>query len=84
MIEEVPEEVDPTSFDKALGDILIKGHEGNAAKFLKTVFGFLSRKTNFLKDPAEAKKRLLDAFKEVCTSVCMSVRVLTVVGLDLF
>lgn len=64
-IEELPNEVDPTKFDKSLGDILINGYDGDSTRFLSTVLGFLKRKSNFFKEPVEAKKKLLVAFQEV-------------------
>ena len=61
-IEELPA-FSPSDFDKELGTILIK-HGGDTQQFLKTVFGFLKRKSNFFKgdDPS---KRALAAYKEV-------------------
>lgn len=62
-IEDVTDQFDPTEFDKALGDILIK-HEGNTERFIATVFDFLKRKSNFFKK-ADAKTKVLNAFKEI-------------------
>ncbi len=54
---------DQAAGDKLLGDMLIK-HEGDAQRFLTTVFSFLKRKSNFFNGEADAKKRVLDAFKQ--------------------
>lgn len=62
-IEEIEDEFDPTAFDKALGDVLVKC-EGDTKKFLSCIFGFLKRKTNFMKGP-DPSKRVLEAFKEI-------------------
>lgn len=65
VIEEVTDAFDPTEFDKALGDMLIK-HQGDAGQFIGTMFSFLKRKTNFFKE-GDPKKRVLDAYKQVHT-----------------
>lgn len=62
VIEELPDDVDPTSWDKPLGEMLSK-YEGESQKFLACVFNFLKRKTNFFKE-GDAQKRVLEAFKE--------------------
>lgn len=62
-IEDITDQFDPCDFDKALGDLLV-GHEGDVEKFLLSIFDFLKRKTNFLKE-ADAKRRVLEAYKQV-------------------
>jgi hypothetical protein len=62
-IEDVTEDLSSAEIDKALGDVLIS-HKGDTKQYLVTVLDFLKRKSNFFK-LADAKKRLLDAYKEV-------------------
>ena len=62
VIEEIDESFDPTRFDDELEKLLIE-HQDNADELLRTVFGFMSRKTRFFKQADVAKKvaRLADA-----------------------
>lgn len=69
-IEEVVDAFDPTAFDRAFGDALLKCG-GDAKKFLTCALGFLKRKSNFFKG-TDAQARLLEAYKEVrsCMHAC--------------
>lgn len=69
VIEDVTDQPDPTQWDKVLGEMLIKGCEGNAQQFLVLALSFLKRKSNYFKEP-EPKRRLLDAYKEVGGCAC--------------
>jgi len=62
VIEELPN-FDPSDFDKPLGELLLKC-DGDAKQFLITIFGFLKRKSNFMKGE-DPMKRVADAYKEV-------------------
>mmetsp|Transcript_18638 Transcript_18638/g.33853 ORF Transcript_18638/g.33853 Transcript_18638/m.33853 type:complete len:317 (-) Transcript_18638:455-1405(-) len=62
VIEDITNEFDPTAYEKALGDLLVK-HESDTSKFLQSVFSFLNAKTNFFKQ-VDPKKKILDALKE--------------------
>lgn len=64
VIEDVTGKFDPADYHAALGDVLVKGHDGDVQKFLVTVFDFLNHKTNFVKQ-GDAKRRVLDAYKQV-------------------
>ncbi len=69
VIEELDESSDPTRFDGDLEKLLI-GHSDNAEDFVKTVFGFLDRKTRFFKQTDAARKiaKLADAVSPVSSS----------------
>lgn len=62
-IEDVTDAFDPTSFDKQLGDLLVKC-DSNASLYLTTVLDFLKRKSNFFKE-GNAKARVLEALRQV-------------------
>lgn len=55
VIEEIDEADDPARFDSALERVLI-GHSNNTEDFLRTVLGFVNRKTRYLKQPDVSKK----------------------------
>ena len=56
IIEEIDDSSDPTKYDADLEKVLIE-HGDNAEEFLKSIFGFLDRKTRFFKQQ-DASKRL--------------------------
>ena len=56
IIEEIDETSDPTRFDSDLEKVLI-AHSNNSEDFLRTVIGFVDRKTRFFKQ-ADASKKL--------------------------
>lgn len=55
IIEEIDDSSDPTKFDAELEKVLIE-HGDNAEEFLKSVFGFLDRKTRFFKQQDVSKR----------------------------
>lgn len=55
IIEEIDDSSDPSRFDADLEKILI-GNNDSAEEFLKTVFGFVDRKTRFFKQGDASKK----------------------------
>lgn len=55
IIEEIDDSSDPSRFDAELEQVLI-AHSDNAEDFLKTVFGFVDRKTRFFKQSDASKK----------------------------
>ena len=67
VIEEISDAPDLTTYDKPLGDLLVKGCDGDTKAFLVAVFSFLNRKSNFAKaGSADPKKIILDAWGKVC------------------
>ena len=66
VIEEVVDTPDLAAYDKQLGDLLVKGCDGDTKLFLTAVFGFLKRKTNFsAKGSEDPSKRIIESWKQV-------------------
>lgn len=66
VIEEIADAPDLKIYDKSLGDLLVKGCDGDTKAFLTAVFDFLARKSNFAKaGSADPKKTVLDAWAKV-------------------
>lgn len=57
LIEEIDEASDPTRFDSDLAKVLI-AHNNDPEEFLRTVVGFVDRKTRFFKQ-SDASRRLV-------------------------
>lgn len=55
VIEEIDEASDPTRFDSDLAKVLI-ANDNNPEEFLRTVIGFVDRKTHFFKQPDASRK----------------------------
>ena len=55
IIEEIDEASDPTRFDSDLAKVLI-AHDNDPEEFLRTVVGFVDRKTRFFKQPDASRK----------------------------
>ena len=72
VIEEIHDEPDLTAYDKGLGDLLLKGCDGDTKKFIGAVFSFLKRKTNFSKSESDPSKRILEAWNQVGLSPPLS------------
>ena len=55
VIEEIDDASDPTKFDSDLAKVLI-AHDNDPEEFLRTVVGFVDRKTRFFKQPDASRK----------------------------
>lgn len=55
VIEEIDEASDPTRCDSDLAKVLI-AHDNDPEEFLRTVVGFVDRKTRFFKQPDASRK----------------------------
>ncbi|KAL3150403.1 hypothetical protein ABBQ32_000241 [Trebouxia sp. C0010 RCD-2024] len=69
LIEEIDEASDPTRFDSDLAKVLI-AHNNDPEEFLRTVVGFVDRKTRFFKQPDASRRlvRLVDSVSPATSS----------------
>ena len=79
VIEEIQDAPDLKVYDKSLGDLLVKGCDGDTKAFLAGVFDFLTRTSNFAKPgSADPEKTILDAWAKVRGGLAMESVMLTV------